>query len=101
MVTDGPAPSGGLTETTVLPVVDGIPGRRADTRVLPVVGGEPSAERTHPTPVDPWRSTAETAVYPTIEEHGEPEPYDNNETLIMPTRDGDIRRRKRPGRRSR
>ena len=104
VVTDGAGRSGGSAETTVLPVLDtksSSSGRLTETRVLPVVDTGPAAERTHPTPADPWRSTAETAAYPTIEEHGEPEPYDNNETLIMPTRDGDIRRRKRPGRRSR
>lgn len=45
-------------------------------------------------PVDPWNTTAETRVFPTVEEHAVTERFDDDETAIMPSGGANLRRRK-------
>nr|WP_203661171.1 dTMP kinase [Actinocatenispora rupis] len=100
---DGNAPAdrrAPADRTSVLPAV-GADG----TKVLPAVdadGGDKPSERSDPTTVmpalrpavDPWNTTAETKMFPTVPEHAVPDRYDDDETMIMPSGGGDLRRRK-------
>jgi dTMP kinase len=102
-------------ETAVLPRVTGqgaaAPKKAAETGGSPKVADAavpatgPDGTTVLPAvsePSDPWRSSTETAVFPAItpgfdpweQQPAPPEPGPDDETMIMPSRTGDLRRRR-------